>query len=148
MSEVIELIKEIHEFLIDQSNVGSLRAERLLERFEEELEKPEPEPVAWMHPVSGATCPDYRKIPGVTLDDFNIPLYTQLTAQQKPLSDDEMIAALRFYADKTRYLGPNKTNTDNDEWSNKVGLNGYRLDVIRDGGSIARAALGLTEVEL
>ena len=49
--------------------------------------------------------------------------------------------ALSFYADGTRYHGPNQPLDAPDKWSEKVGSNAYRLDVTRDGGVIARNAL-------
>lgn len=39
------------------------------------LRQPAGEPVAWMHPLSGGIVKAALKIPGVTLDDFDIPLY-------------------------------------------------------------------------
>lgn len=50
--------------------------------------------------------------------------------------------ALSFYADPTRYHGPNQPQDGHDEWSERVGLRAYRLDVTRDQGAIARAAVG------
>jgi hypothetical protein len=50
--------------------------------------------------------------------------------------------ALSFYADPTRYHGPNQPLEVPDEWSASVGLGFYRLDVTRDQGVIARTALG------
>jgi hypothetical protein len=49
--------------------------------------------------------------------------------------------ALSFYADETRYNGPNQQLEEPDVWSELVGLTAYRLDVTRDGGVIARNAL-------
>jgi hypothetical protein len=49
--------------------------------------------------------------------------------------------ALSFYADETRYRGPNQSLDAPDYWSEKVGLNAYLLDVTRDRGVIARNAL-------
>jgi hypothetical protein len=54
-------------------------------------------------------------------------------------------AALSFYADPSRYHGPNMHLTTRDEWSGRVGLGAYRLDVTRDGGVIARAAMAAKE---
>ena len=56
---------------------------------------------------------------------------------------DELRAALSFYADETRYWGPNQRLAvdESDVWSAEAGLDVYRLDVTRDGGAIARAAL-------
>ena len=55
---------------------------------------------------------------------------------------DALRKALGFYADPTRYHGPNQRLDAPDEWSERVGLTAYRLDVTRDQGAIARAALG------
>ena len=49
--------------------------------------------------------------------------------------------ALSFYADGSRYYGPNRALDAPDKWSERVGLSAYRLDVTRDGGVIARNAL-------
>lgn len=46
--------------------------------------------------------------------------------------------ALSFYADQQRYRGPNQRPIPGDAWPDS---DGYRLDVTRDGGAIARAAL-------
>jgi len=54
---------------------------------------------------------------------------------------DEMGEALGFYEDETRYYGPNQRIDTPDAWSERVGLSAYRLDVTRDRGNIARAAL-------
>ena len=54
---------------------------------------------------------------------------------------DRLKKALSFYADSTRYHGPNQRLDEPDEWSDAVGLTAYRLDVTRDGGMIARQAL-------
>ena len=54
---------------------------------------------------------------------------------------DALRAALSFYADETRYDGPNQRQDGPDAWSEQVGLTAYRLDVTRDRGVIARAAL-------
>jgi hypothetical protein len=48
--------------------------------------------------------------------------------------------ALSFYADESRYHGPNQALIEHDEWSAKVGLCAYRLDVARDHGVIASTA--------
>ena len=53
----------------------------------------------------------------------------------------ELEAALAFYADPTRYHGPNQSLDSPDAWSEQVGLQAYRLDVTRDQGVIARNAL-------
>lgn len=53
----------------------------------------------------------------------------------------ELLEALSFYADSTRYHGPNQSLNEPDKWSDRVGLNAYRLDVTRDGCVIARAAI-------
>ncbi len=55
---------------------------------------------------------------------------------------DALRKALSFYADPTRYHGPNQRLDEPDEWSASVGLSVYRLDVTRDQGAIARAVLG------
>lgn len=53
----------------------------------------------------------------------------------------ELAEALTFYADPTRYHGPMLPLIEPDKWSDDAGLHAYRLDVTRDGGVIARAAL-------
>ena len=53
----------------------------------------------------------------------------------------ELLEALSFYADSTRYHGPNQSIDEPDKWSDHVGLKAYRLDVTRDGGVIASAAI-------
>ena len=53
----------------------------------------------------------------------------------------ELLEALSFYADSTRYHGPNQSLNEPDKWSAHVGLTAYRLDVTRDGGVIASAAI-------
>lgn len=53
----------------------------------------------------------------------------------------ELLEALSFYADSTRYHGPNQSLNEPDKWSDHVGLKAYRLDVTRDGGVIASAAI-------
>ena len=60
---------------------------------------------------------------------------------------DRLKKALSFYADSTRYHGPNQRLDEPDEWSDAVGLAAYRLDVTRDGGMIARQALDQHNVE-
>ena len=52
-----------------------------------------------------------------------------------------MQKALSFYADETRYYGPNQKYEGGDPWTDAVGLHAYQLDVTRDHGNIARAAL-------
>lgn len=54
---------------------------------------------------------------------------------------DRLKKALSFYANITRYQGPNQRLDEPDEWSDAAGLTAYRLDVTRDGGVIARQAL-------
>jgi hypothetical protein len=50
--------------------------------------------------------------------------------------------ALTFYADASRYNGPNQLLDDApDKWSEDAGLRAYRLDVTRDRGMIASKAL-------
>ena len=61
---------------------------------------------------------------------------------------DRLKKALSFYADQTRYHGPNQRLEVADEWSEAVGLTAYRLDVTRDGGLIARQALEPHNAEL
>lgn len=48
-------------------------------------------------------------------------------------------AALKFYADERRYRGPNQPAFDGDEFTTDAGP--YMVDVSRDWGRIARAAL-------
>jgi hypothetical protein len=47
--------------------------------------------------------------------------------------------ALEFYADPRRYEGPNTNPIPNDPYQPEELV--YRLDIIRDGGQIARNAL-------
>lgn len=49
--------------------------------------------------------------------------------------------ALAFYADESRYHGPNVFLEAPDKWSAETGLTTYRLDVTRDRGVIASKAL-------
>lgn len=58
-----------------------------------------------------------------------------------PVSSDVLREALSFYADETRYHGPNQTLDAADKWTEQVGLKAYRLDVTRDRGVIAKKAL-------
>lgn len=51
---------------------------------------------------------------------------------------DALAEALRFYADPTRYHGPNQPNTG-DKWTDPSAP--YAKDVLRDAGSLAREAL-------
>lgn len=60
---------------------------------------------------------------------------------------ESMRKALSFYADPTRYHGPNQRLDEPDEWSDNAGLAAYRLDVTRDQGVIARAALAAFEAK-
>jgi hypothetical protein len=53
---------------------------------------------------------------------------------------DALREALRFYADPRKYEGPNQ-RADPDE----VSAGPFRIDVTRDGGRRARAALGETK---
>jgi hypothetical protein len=64
---------------------------------------------------------------------------------ERDAQTEALRAALSFYADPSRYYGPNMPITERDEWSEQVGLNAYRLDVTRDGGVIARAAMAAKE---
>ena len=59
----------------------------------------------------------------------------------QPVSSDVLREALSFYADETRYHGPNQTLDAADKWTEQVGLKAYRLDVTRDRGVIAKKAL-------
>ncbi len=67
-------------------------------------------------------------------------LYAELLARSVHPAQGEatMREALEFYADPTRYHGPNQRNDHADKWS---GESPYIQDVTRDGGAIARAAL-------
>ena len=57
-------------------------------------------------------------------------------------SPEGLREALSFYADESRYFGPNQPlRQEADRWSAAAGLTAYRLDVTRDGGQIARRAL-------
>ena len=49
--------------------------------------------------------------------------------------------ALEFYADESRYRGPNQLLEGRDVWSELCGLKAYRLDVTRDAGVIANKAI-------
>lgn len=53
--------------------------------------------------------------------------------------------ALAFYADETRYYGPNQPLDAPDRWSRQAGMDAYRLDVTRDRGVIASRAIALLE---
>lgn len=66
----------------------------------------------------------------------------QEVAEQTMRENAALRKALSFYADPTRYHGPNQPQDGPDEWSESVGLSAYRLDVTRDQGVIARAAVG------
>jgi len=57
----------------------------------------------------------------------------------------EMREALEFYADPTRYHGPNQPRPDGDRFTDEN--NPYMKDVTRDGGAIARAALAKAQGE-
>lgn len=61
-------------------------------------------------------------------------------AAQAPQPGDEAREALEFYADSTRYNGPNIRLEGEPDKYQPEGLY-YRLDVTRDRGNIARAAL-------
>jgi hypothetical protein len=73
----------------------------------------------------------------------------QLAIERDRLSaiNAELLEALSFYADKTRYHGPNQSLREPDAWSGKVGLTAYRLDVTRDQGCIAFAAIAKAQGE-
>ena len=59
----------------------------------------------------------------------------------------ELVDALKFYADETRYHGPNVRLDAEDAWSERVGLTAYRLDVTRDRGVIASLAIAKAEAQ-
>lgn len=52
---------------------------------------------------------------------------------------ETLVKALEFYADPTRYDGPNQRLIGSDPFTPQD--QGYRQDVIRDGGNIAREAI-------
>lgn len=54
---------------------------------------------------------------------------------------ERMQKALSFYSDENRYYGPNQRYEGGDPWTDAAGLRAYQLDVTRDRGNIARAAL-------
>jgi len=73
-----------------------------------------------------STCPNYKGCSD--------------PAQQTP---EPLREALEFYADPTRYSGPNQRFEGDPDKYQPEGLY-YRLDATRDGGSIARRALALS----
>jgi hypothetical protein len=75
----------------------------------------------------------------------NLEAEAKLFADKMAAQIEALRAALSFYADPSRYHGPNMPLTTRDEWSERVGLGAYRLDVTRDGGVIARAAMAAKE---
>jgi hypothetical protein len=52
----------------------------------------------------------------------------------------ELEHALRFYADPARYQGPHQLPRRDDPYTPKDAP--YMVDIIRDGGELARKALG------
>lgn len=75
---------------------------------------------------------------GATMDRTSAAMALQAACEIAALR-----RALSFYADQTRYRGPNQQLDEPDEWSERVGLAAYRLDVTRDQGVIAKTALGI-----
>jgi hypothetical protein len=57
----------------------------------------------------------------------------------------KLVAALQFYADPKRYEGSNQRRDSGDPYTPEEMP--YRLDVYRDSGEIARAALAAAGVE-
>ena len=70
-----------------------------------------------------------------------------MTTTQTPTPDRLKLArdALAFYADESRYHGPNVFLEVPDKWSAEAGLIAYRLDVTVDRGAIASRAIALIE---
>jgi hypothetical protein len=73
--------------------------------------------------------------------DYDTALDSSIELRRLAAEVESLRHALSFYADETRYRGPNQSLDAPDDWSEKVGLNAYRLDVTRDRGVIARNAL-------
>lgn len=68
-----EAAKEIH--YANNYTQDDFYVERKVIKFRQRAERIRSMPVvAWMHPISGVVVRNDEKIPGVTLDDFNIPL--------------------------------------------------------------------------
>ena len=64
---------------------------------------------------------------------------TRKTVNEAADTIDALVAALEFYADPKRYEGANQRPLVDDKYTPE-GMS-YRLDVTRDHGDIARAAL-------
>lgn len=64
-------------------------------------------------------------------------------AERLEQDNERLVKALGFYASASRYQGANQRILPDDEWTDKDAV--YRLDVTRDGGAIARKALGESE---
>lgn len=65
----------------------------------------------------------------------------RLNARDLIASRERCRKALAFYADLTRYDGPNQRLPDGESDPYTPANMGYRMDVIRDLGKIARDAL-------
>jgi len=94
------------------------------------------------HPMSNpVSVGDDLVEPG--LGDMSRPdLYAEVTALRKSLLEAaSQLAALRealeFYANPKSYQGPNQRAEEGEKHT----VGSYRIDVTRDGGDIARAAL-------
>ena len=93
-----------------------------------------------MKPAGAGDMQIYRAIAGQHRGDSPTRM-AELQAECERLRK-----ALSFYADETRYRGSNLHLDAPDEWSAAAGQTAYRLDVMRDGGLIARNALALQGV--
>lgn len=69
-----------------------------------------------------------------TLHDMRTPLAVDAANQI-----DALVKALQFYADPRRHQGPNLSPIPNDPFAKPDAV--YIMDVSRDNGAIARAAL-------
>jgi hypothetical protein len=86
----------------------------------------------WRNDHPGIACGD--------ADDDAAFIAASRTAVPSLVSEVERLReALRFYADKRRYQGPNQRPIPDDPFATADAV--YMLDVTRDGGTIARAAL-------
>lgn len=83
-------------------------------------------------------------------DDMTIPFAMELVRKDAKIYrlssvNADLLAALRFYADSRRYEGGNRQPLEDDPHQ-PIGLV-YRLDVTRDHGRIAAAAIRKAETE-
>lgn len=76
----------------------------------------------------------------------DVDAYRQAVVEDAKAADAriaELEKALRFYADKRRYLGPNQHPIPDDPYQ-PADMRSYMYDTCRDGGEVARKALGLS----